>query len=238
MRTHDLFILSGISSFGPRPGGEYTPNQLASEPRRRRPKQGSLRPPFLVCGLSTMNQEEAADLASQRSAVLVRAVVKSRGPWATGLAAFPGRDLEEPQLRKAEVALPSYSWAGLKSAPTNDPSPALLRRAPSPLGEGCGESLDPSPGPRGSTASPGRPLPWEEGTRVRGWSGWARQAVPLHTRTRGLAQIRAVCESAIFPTTPVAPCPLSVSIAVHSRRSVNLTWPFCRVYPRLIVPLG
>jgi hypothetical protein len=37
----------------------------------------------------------------------------------------------------------------------NDPSPALLRRAPSPLGEGCDFDFSPSPMGRGGTAKRG-----------------------------------------------------------------------------------
>ena len=67
--------------------------------------------------------------------------------------------------RKLRTKLPR---AGLKSAPTNDPSPALLRRSPSPLGEGCGESLDPLSRPAGKHCFSGPPSPLGRGNKREG----------------------------------------------------------------------
>jgi hypothetical protein len=73
--------------------------------------------------------------------------------------------------RKARIAVRHGGKGGLNTVPGRTPSPALLRRAPSPLGEGCKSRRDPSPGPRGRT-----PLPSERAVRADVTSHPSRRA--------------------------------------------------------------
>jgi hypothetical protein len=75
--------------------------------------------------------------------------------WFLGPRHVPGGQGKAADL-KNRSALPFLGPAPSKSnGVVRDPSPALLRRAPSPLGEGCDSDFLPSPLGRGGTARRG-----------------------------------------------------------------------------------